>query len=452
MPPHSNPVWTGSRDENVPLTGGMGGRRSPSVARKGSVRMKGSALASPNAEPEIDEDKDEQRDSKRLSKLLKTESELEKAALARALKSLAALQDLHKCACKREEKAEAAQYKSLLAAQKAKSIYYEAKARAEEERARWEGKQVRAQEGRDKEALYVPRRPPRAPGTKRIVVCCDSTWQDGVIMKESWKHTNILKLSRALNPVDERSGVPIPQIVYYQTNVWEAQKIYSQDDDGATGASLINNVQEAYVFISQNYYPGDEIFLFGFSTGAYIARTVAMFIGAVGVLDQAEELKTSLSKWTSHGSRGKRRANSNDDSFSIKCVGVFDTVCSAGLSEELTHESPSTKSIFGFPNNELGQHIERAYHALAIDETRPELNCCKFQQTGGGRRKRQILKQCWFPGSHRDIGGGWKTHDLSDLTLWWMVANIGDMLSIDVAYITSLLDPVAPWGMQPPHK
>ncbi|OJA16664.1 hypothetical protein AZE42_09267 [Rhizopogon vesiculosus] len=182
----SLPVWTGSRDEHMPLTGGMGGRRSPSVARKGSVRTakstrsvteataafhKGSALAGPNAEPEIDADvirrgaiaerslstkqkskiqKEEQRDSKRLSKLLKTESELEKAALARALKSLAALQDLHKCACKREEKAEAAQYKSLLAAQKAKSIYYEAKARAEEERARWDGKQaeVRAQEGR----------------------------------------------------------------------------------------------------------------------------------------------------------------------------------------------------------------------------------------------------------------------------------------------------------------
>jgi hypothetical protein len=85
-----------------------------------------------------------------LSKLLKTESNLEKAALARALKTLAALQELYKSACKREEKAETAHCKSLLAAQKAESVYYEAKARAEEERARWEGKQaeVRAQEER----------------------------------------------------------------------------------------------------------------------------------------------------------------------------------------------------------------------------------------------------------------------------------------------------------------
>ncbi|OJA08303.1 hypothetical protein AZE42_07574 [Rhizopogon vesiculosus] len=283
------------------------------------------------------------------------------------------------------------------------------------------------------------------------------------------------KLSRALNQVDERPEVQVLQIVYYyQPHISEARNVYSQYVDGTKGAFIVNDVREAYAFISQNYQPGDEIFLFGFSTGAYIARMVDMFIGAVGVLDRTdmnhfsdifssyqklgeetdsikiEELKASLSKWTSHDSRGKRRADSDDGSFSVKCVGVFDTIGSVGLPEQLTHKS-STKSIFGFPNNELGEHIERAYHALAINETRLDFNCCRFEQTDSGRRKGQILKQCWFSGSHSDIGGGWKQHDLSDLTLGWMVANIGDMLSIDVAYITSLLDPVAPWGSQHPH-
>ncbi|KAG0708817.1 hypothetical protein DFH29DRAFT_342656 [Suillus ampliporus] len=311
---------------------------------------------------------------------------------------------------------------------------------------------------------------------KRIIVCCDGTWQDGVNVKECWKQTNILKLSRGLHHVDERSGVSIPQIVYYQSGVGTAQNFYSQYVDGATGESLIEKVQEAYAFISQNYHPGDEIFLFGFSRGAYTARMVAMFIGAIGVLDRTDmdhfadifvsyqqlgketdptkiaQLEASLSKWTSHDSRGKRRAEADNDSFSVKCVGVFDTVGSVGLPEELTHKSPSTKSIFGFPNNELGEHIERAYQALAIDETRLDFNCCKFEQTDGGRRKGQILKQCWFSGEHSDIGGGWKSHDLSDLTLAWMVANIGDMLSVDIAYIASLPDPVAPWGEQHPHN
>ncbi|KAG1862235.1 hypothetical protein F4604DRAFT_2031375 [Suillus subluteus] len=317
---------------------------------------------------------------------------------------------------------------------------------------------------------------------KRLIVCCDGTWQNGVIAKDSqcWKQTNILKLSRGLEHVDERSGVPIPQIVYYQCGIGCAQNFYSEYVDGATGGSLGEKVQEAYAFIAQNYHPGDEIFLFGFSRGAYTARMIAMFItffqGAIGVLDRTdmdhfadifityqkrgketdpgeiERLDASLSQWTSPDSRGKRRAESVNDSFSIKCVGVFDTVGSVGLPEELTHKSPSTKSIFGFPNSELGEHIERAYQALAINEIRLDFDCCKFVQTDGGRRKGQILKQCWFSGEHSDIGGGWQQHDLSDLTLAWMVANIGDMLSIDIAYIFSLVNPVAPWGEQPPHN
>ncbi|KAG1825887.1 uncharacterized protein BJ212DRAFT_1316763 [Suillus subaureus] len=164
------------------------------------------------------------------------------------------------------------------------------------------------------------------------------------------------------------------------------------------------------------------------------------------------KLDALLSQWTSPDSRGKRRADSDNDSFSIKCVGVFDTVGSVGLPEELTHKSPSVKSIFGFPNKELGEHIEHAYQALAINEIRLDFDCCKFAQTDGGRRKGQILKQCWFSGDHSDIGGGWQEHDLSDITLAWMVANIGDMLSIDIAYIFSLLDPVAPWGERHPHN
>ncbi|KAG2124007.1 hypothetical protein DEU56DRAFT_41559 [Suillus clintonianus] len=185
----SLPIWTEDRDEDAPLAGSMGGGRNTSLGRKASVRttrsnrttrsvaeataafQSGSVLTGPNAEPDVDAAvalrgviaerslskkqkekivKDEQRESKRFSKLLKTESKLEQAALERALKSLAALQDLHKSACKLEAKAEGAYSKSLLAAQKAESTFLEARARAEEERARWEGKkgEVKAQEER----------------------------------------------------------------------------------------------------------------------------------------------------------------------------------------------------------------------------------------------------------------------------------------------------------------
>ncbi|KAG9314326.1 hypothetical protein JVU11DRAFT_5117 [Chiua virens] len=328
---------------------------------------------------------------------------------------------------------------------------------------------------------HAPLPKPETPGStlktkKRIIVCCDGTWQDGVVVKERWKYTNILKLSRALHHHDERTNeYTTPQIVYYQSGIGSSPNFYSEYIQGATGASLVEKVQEAYAFIAQNFHPGDEIFLFGFSRGAYTVRMVAMFIGAIGVLDKTdmdhfaeifvayqklgksndpaeiERLRTELVPWTSPSSRGKLRAISDDHTFSIKCVGVFDTVGSVGLPEEVTRKSPSTKSIFGFPNAELGEHIERVYQALAVNETRLDFNCNKFEQTQGGRRKGQILKQCWFAGEHSDIGGGWHDHDLSDLTLAWMVANIGDILSVDLKYVQSLPDPVAPWGKQPPH-
>ncbi|KAI0068241.1 hypothetical protein BV25DRAFT_1793249 [Artomyces pyxidatus] len=301
---------------------------------------------------------------------------------------------------------------------------------------------------------------------KRIVVCCDGTWQDGIVMNQRWKYTNILRLSRAINHVDERFFPPKPQIVFYQSGVGSEPSRYYALLDG-------DKVQEAYAFIAHNYEPGDEICLFGFSRGAYTARMVAMMIGQIGVLDRTDmdhfadifidyqtrgrakteierqALDKKLEPWTQRNSPGKIRADSDGDTFSIKCLGVFDTVGSLGLPEELTLRSKNLRTLFGFPDSVLGTHIERAYQALALNETRADFNCNKFQQTKEGAAKGQVLKQCWFAGSHSDAS--FQEHDLSDLTLTWMAAQVGDVLSLDVKYIFSLLKPVAPWGAQEPH-
>jgi uncharacterized protein (DUF2235 family) len=311
---------------------------------------------------------------------------------------------------------------------------------------------------------------------KRVIVCCDGTWQDGIIVKDRWKYTNILRLARTINHEDNRFNPAIPQVVYYQSGIGSENNFYSEYVQGATGANLAEKVEEGYGFISQNFQPGDEIFLFGFSRGAYTARMIASFIGAIGVLDrqdmnhfaevfinfqkrgktkdQAEqaELDRKLAPWTSHDSPGKKRADSSKDTFSIKCVGVFDTVGSLGLPEELTLHANKVTTIFGFPDKKLGEHIENAFHALALNETRADFNCAKFEQTEGGRRKNQLLKQCWFTGSHSDIGGGWHDHDLADYTLAWMVSNVANMLSLDYKYLVSLPEPCYPWGKQPPHN
>jgi len=130
---------------------------------------------------------------------------------------------------------------------------------------------------------------------------------------------------------------------------------------------------------------------------------------------------------------------------------VFDTVGALGLPEELTLGSKQIHTLFGFSDSLLGDNIESAYQALALNETRADFDCNKFQLTEEGRRKRQILKQCWFAGCHSDIGGGYKEHDLADITLFWMVANIEDIISVDMKYIFSLPQPNALWGIQKPH-
>ncbi|KAJ7071072.1 hypothetical protein C8F01DRAFT_413906 [Mycena amicta] len=312
---------------------------------------------------------------------------------------------------------------------------------------------------------------------KRIIVCCDGTWQDGVSTADRQSYTNILRIARTINHEDTRFDPPIPQIVYYQSGIGSGKGPDSWFNEyiiGTTGATLGDKVEEAYAFIAHNYIPGDEIFLFGFSRGAYTARMVAMFIGLIGVLDRTDmdhfagiflacqklgksqdeaekrTFRAELDPWTGKQSPGKIRTNSSDATFSVKFVGVFETVGSLGLPEELTHH-PGLQNVFGFNDRLLGDHIQYAYQGLALNEPRADFDCCKFEQTKSGAARGQVLSQCWFSGCHADVGGGYKAHDLADISLFWMTANVADHLSLDYTYLGSLPQPTAPYGQQRPH-
>ncbi|KAF5313082.1 hypothetical protein D9619_003538 [Psilocybe cf. subviscida] len=313
---------------------------------------------------------------------------------------------------------------------------------------------------------------------KRIVVCCDGTWQDGVAESKRARYTNVLRLARSFYHEDERQRPPIPQIVFYQAGVGSDKNFYSQYIEGTTGDTLADKVEEAYAFIAHNFYPGDEIFLFGFSRGAYTARMVAMFIGEIGILDRRDmdhfanifinfqklglcrgkpgkekkqkALEEKLAKWRSEDSLGHQRAWQDKNKFSVKCVGVWDTVGSVGLPTEI-NVTGKTSNLFGFQDRMLGEHVEHAFQALAINETRADFDCNKWIQSDAGRDKGQVLKQCWFTGAHSDIGGGYDDHDLSDLTLVWMASQIEGLISLDMDYIGHSIHPVAPWGTQQYH-
>ena len=115
---------------------------------------------------------------------------------------------------------------------------------------------------------------------KRIIICCDGTWNQPFQDDGS---TNVAKTVRAISPSD---GEGVPQIVYYDPGVGTGNW-FDRLIGGGLGVGLSQNVQDGYLFIVANYQPGDEIYLFGFSRGAYTVRSLAGLIGTVGILHKS---------------------------------------------------------------------------------------------------------------------------------------------------------------------
>ena len=114
---------------------------------------------------------------------------------------------------------------------------------------------------------------------------------------------------------------------------------------------------------------------------------------------------------------------------------MFDTVESIGLPQEIRRRLPSKIGTFGFSNTDLGKHIQHGFQALALSEKRDDFKPILWTQSEEGRARGQTVKQVWFAGSHSDAGGGWEVHDLSDITLAWMVAATMHMVKYDERYI-----------------
>lgn len=105
----------------------------------------------------------------------------------------------------------------------------------------------------------------------------DNGLRDGKLPVES----NVTRLSRAVKP---ESLDKVPQVVYYQGGVGSDGNIIDRILGGATAQGISENIREGYEFIATNYARGDEIYLVGFSRGAFTARSIAGMIGGVGLL------------------------------------------------------------------------------------------------------------------------------------------------------------------------
>ncbi|KAJ5545970.1 hypothetical protein N7494_003555 [Penicillium frequentans] len=241
---------------------------------------------------------------------------------------------------------------------------------------------------------------------KRIVICCDGTWQSATSGQRNVP-SNVTRLCRALNHIGtDEKGDQWQQVVWYDSGVGTTAGVIGDVVEGAFGQGVEQNVIEAYNFCVLNYKPGDKIMCFGFSRGAYTARTIAGLISDIGICHKSDLNKFpdlwAMYKQVKHGKRFDRsdlwfdwrwgKADENqgagtkdnrtfvyeqvpegewaqDGSKEVEVVGVFDTVGAIGMPQVLGMKLPSAGKN-GWHNVGLSPNIKHAYHALALDEHR----------------------------------------------------------------------------------
>ena len=274
---------------------------------------------------------------------------------------------------------------------------------------------------------------------KNIIACSDGTGNTAI----KGRGTNVFKLFEALDLRSYRVDAnQIPQIAFYDDGVgtqeFKPLKIFA----GATGFGLSRNVRQLYTQIVRVYDPGDHIYLFGFSRGAFTVRTLAGFISRCGLLD-ARKFKTEaeLKKGVKQAYRAYRccyrirlaemllgppktdkpaeikKKLGFESEVRVKFIGVWDTVDAVGLPFHLADIINTTIYRFKFPDNSLSPIVDRAFHALALNDERQSFSPVLWNESNDPR-----VEQVWFAGAHSNVGGGYPKQGMSLVALDWMMA------------------------------
>jgi uncharacterized protein (DUF2235 family) len=262
---------------------------------------------------------------------------------------------------------------------------------------------------------------------KRLIVCCDGTWQK----LSSGYPTNVVKIAQAITP---QATNGIPQIIFYDEGIGTGDLV-DKTLGGAFGWGIDQNIKDAYRFLCLNYNEGDEIYLYGFSRGAYTVRSLAGLIYCSGLLarNKIRETHTAYELYRDSNIRREhpeaiefRQKNAvhlqNGDDVPIKLLGCWDTVGSLGIPDQipLLPIDEWINEKYDFHNTTLSPIIENALHAVAIDEHRKVFDVTPMVKDPSNTK--QNLLQVWFPGNHGCVGGGTEEQSgLSDGALKWMI-------------------------------
>ncbi|MEH2063792.1 MAG: DUF2235 domain-containing protein [Nostoc sp.] len=274
---------------------------------------------------------------------------------------------------------------------------------------------------------------------KRLVICCDGTWNE---LTSSYP-TNVVKFARSVKyTADDQT----PQLVFYLSGCGtENDHLIDRIGGGAFGWGIDKIIQDAYRLLCMNYDADaqDEIYLIGFSRGAYIVRCLAGMIYKCGLLrrskirdiPKAYELYRDFNV-NPNGSKAQKFRQYNSKNIEnldpkkgylkyrvpIQMLGCWDTVGALGI-PDITSWLPIAKlwnQKYQFYDATLSPIVENAFHAVAIDEKRRVFPSASMEKNE--KNPDQVVEEVLFVGEHGCIGGGTKEYrGLSDYPFQWML-------------------------------
>ena len=259
---------------------------------------------------------------------------------------------------------------------------------------------------------------------QRLLCFFDGTWNRPDAQDEQ---TNVVKLYRA---VLERAPDGIAQITHYEFGI-ASEASYGRFTfaAGAIGDGVAERIQAGYRFLVENYRPGDEIYIFGFSRGAFQARALGGLIDHCGILapEHAGRIAEAWSsyqdaRYTSDAERVAGLHAAGHCPVRIRLIGVWETVGNLGIP---IVPKFADKRELTFHNTRLSPHVDIGLHALSIDEPRKSFSPTFWTKPAEATLPEgQIIEQVWFPGCHANVGGGYKDSGLSDISLLWMAERV----------------------------
>ncbi len=278
----------------------------------------------------------------------------------------------------------------------------------------------------------VPAIAESAPKKRRLALFLDGTWNTVD------DNTNVWRLKSLCSP---KSADGVTQLAYYEIGVSGVFGLLF-------GKGLDKNITDAYEWLIDKYNPGDDIFIFGFSRGAYTARSLAGYIAKCGLLKPGAPLGVKqlykryrraeartiweLLESRDAGTLGETSLEEQwilkySEPIHIKVVGVWDTVGALGI--PWFHIPRISRSTLKFLHTGLRRPIENGFHALAVDEHRrafpPTLWTVRKPKdpnaTIAAPRPLTSVEQRWFVGSHPNIGGGCESDLLLQIPFGWIM-------------------------------